>query len=187
MHVKVNGAEFDAVVHTRPDDSAWNGRESKAITFAGTYEEAIALFSNDVQWSVISENVDETGQTVQSETDLSEFALAGPVTDNRNGTVTVKMGRYLQSEIIALTIGQMPKTQAEVSGVRSAIETAVQSLDDTAAASVVSLFPTLKGDGSLIKAGTRINWYGKIIRAAVDLWDREDHSPERAPNLWEGL
>lgn len=177
MRVKVNDVELDAVVQTRPSDSAWNGRESKAITFAGTYAEAVELFQNDVQWSMITED---------TETDLAEFALAGAITDNRNGTMTVKMGKYLQSEIIAMTIGEAPKNHAEAVAVRGAIETAVQSLDNDIASSVVSLFPTLKNDGSLIKAGTKIQWNGKIIRAKVDLWDREDHSPENAPTLWEG-
>ena len=182
MQVKIGETLLEAVVQSRPGDGAWNGRESKAVTFAGTYQEAVELFPNDVKWSVITEAGEEG-----VETDLSEFALAGPVTDNRDGTVTVKMGKYLRSEIIAMTIGETPRNHAEVSAVRTAIETAVQSLDDTAAASVVSLFPRLKQDGSLIKAGTRINYGGKIIRSAVDLWDRADHAPENAPALWEGL
>lgn len=184
MKVKVKDTLLDAVVQTRPNDSTWDGRESKAITFAGTYEEAVSLFTNDAMWSVVHEATEETEAF---ETDMSDFALAGSITDNRNGTMTVKMGKYLQSEIINMTIGQAPKTHAEAVSVRSAIETAVQSLDDTAAEAVISLFPTLKGDGSLIKAGTRINHGGKIIRATVDLWDRADHSPENAPTLWEGL
>lgn len=184
MKVKVNNTLLEAVVQSRPSDSAWDGRESKAITFAGTYEEAVALFANDVKWSVVHETTEETEAY---ETDLSDFALAGSITDNRNGTMTVKMGKYLQSEIINMTIGQAPKTHAEAVNVRSAIETAVQFLDDNAAETVVSLFPALKGDGGLIRAGTRINHGGKIIRAAVDLWDREDHWPENAPTLWEGL
>lgn len=179
MRVKVNGMELDAVVQTRPSDAVWNGRESKAITFAGTYAEAVELFQNDVKWSLIAEDMEET--------DLSEFALAGAITDNRDGTITVKMGKYLQSEIIAMTIGEAPKTHTDAVAVRGAIEMAVQSLDNDIASSVVSLFPTLKKDGSLIKAGTKIQWAGKIIRATVDLWDRDDHSPENAPTLWEGV
>lgn len=179
MRVKVNGMELDAVVQTRPVDSAWNDRESKAVTFAGTYAEAVELFQNDVKWSLITEDM--------AEIDLSDFSLAGSITDNRDGTFTVKMGRYLQSEIIAMTIGEAPKNHADAVAVRDAIEMAVQSLDNDIASSVVSLFPTLKKDGSLIKAGTKIQWAGKIIRATVDLWDRADHSPENAPTLWEGL
>lgn len=184
MRVKVNGMELNAVVQTRPSDAAWNGRESKAITFSGTYEEAVSLFTDDAKWYLVYEGTEEAEAF---ETDMSDFAMAGPVTDNRNGTVTVKMGKYLQDEIIRMTIGEAPKNYADTVAVRGAIERAVQSLDDNTAAEVVSLFPTLKVDGSLIKAGTRIQWNGKVIRALVDLWDREDHSPENAPTLWEGI
>ena len=49
------------------------------------------------------------------------------------------------------------------------------------------LFPGLKGDGSLVKSGTRINWNGVVKRAAVDLWDTETNNPDNAPTLWEDL
>lgn len=184
MRVKVNGMELDAVVQTRPSDSAWGGRESKAITYAATYQEAIDLFTEGVSWSVVYVNEEDGTET---ETDMSAFAMAGPVTDNRNGTVTVKMGRYLDTELMTLSLGEVPKSHKEAVQLRSAIETAAQSLDDNTAAEVVSLFPTLKGDGSLIKAGTRIQWDGEVYKALVDLWDREDHNPENAPTLWEGI
>lgn len=180
MKIKIKDTIMDGELQHRPEDVAWNGRESEAITFVGTYYEAINLFTNDAEWSVISENPE--GEMV--EVDMSEFSLAGSITDNRNGTMTAKMGKYLQTEIIAMTIGSAPVTQAQAVSVRTAIETAVQSLDDNAAASVVSLFPVLKQDGSLIKAGTKINWQGKIVKALVDLWDREDHNPDNAPTLW---
>ena len=184
MKVKIKDTMLDAVVQSRPSDAAWDGRESKAITFAGTYAEAVNLFTNDAPWAMVYEATEETEAF---ETDMSDFALAGSVTDNRNGTMTVKMGKYLQREIIAMTIGAAPVTHAQAVNVRNAIETAVQSLDDDVSADVVSLFPSLKQDGSLIRAGTRINWHGKIIRAMVDLWDREEHNPVNAPTLWEGL
>ena len=49
------------------------------------------------------------------------------------------------------------------------------------------LFPGLKGDGSLVKAGTRINWGGAVKRAATDLWDTEANSPDNAPSMWEDI
>ena len=58
---------------------------------------------------------------------------------------------------------------------------------DAQASLAVSVYPTLKQDGSLIKFGTRINHNGTIIRAAVDLYDTETNSPENAPTLWETL
>lgn len=70
---------------------------------------------------------------------------------------------------------------------RKVIETAVPSLDDQVASTSAELFPKLKEDGSLVKAGTRINWGGTLKRAAVDLWDRPENNPDNAPNLWEDI
>lgn len=70
---------------------------------------------------------------------------------------------------------------------RPIIEQASASLDDKTASESVVLFPSLKGDGSLISAGTRINWNGVIKKAAVDLWDTSENTPDNAPNLWEDI
>ena len=68
---------------------------------------------------------------------------------------------------------------------RAAMETAVVSLDDATASTAPELFPRLKRDGSLVKAGTRICWGGTLKRAAVDLWDNEANTPDASPTLWE--
>ncbi len=70
---------------------------------------------------------------------------------------------------------------------RPIIEQAMTSVDDSIASQSPELFPKLKGDGSLIKAGTRINWNGSIKRASVDLWDNAESNPENAPTLWEDI
>ena len=75
----------------------------------------------------------------------------------------------------------------EARTIRTIIETAAASLDDKTASIAPTLFPRLKQDGSLIKAGTRINYNGSIKRAAVDLWDTADNSPDNAPTLWEDI
>ena len=70
---------------------------------------------------------------------------------------------------------------------RAMIEAAAGNLTDADASTAAELFPRLKQDGSLVSAGTRINWYGKVKRAAVDLWDRTENNPDNAPTLWEDL
>ena len=70
---------------------------------------------------------------------------------------------------------------------RRAILSALPALDDQTASTATSLFPSLSGKGALICAGTRINWYGILKRAAVDLWDREENYPDNAPTLWENI
>ena len=70
---------------------------------------------------------------------------------------------------------------------RAMIEAAAGNLTDADASTAAELFPRLKQDGSLVKNGTRINWGGKVKRAAVDLWDRTENNPDNAPTLWEDL
>lgn len=70
---------------------------------------------------------------------------------------------------------------------RPYIVQASASLDDASASNAAELFPALKQDGSLVRAGTRINWHGTIKRAASDLWDTEANDPDHAPTLWEDI
>lgn len=67
------------------------------------------------------------------------------------------------------------------------IEKLVAEIDDATASTVVSLYPGMKYDGSLIPAGTRINWGGVLKRAAVDVWDRLENNPDNAPTCWEDI
>lgn len=75
----------------------------------------------------------------------------------------------------------------EARRLRTIIEQASASLDDKTASTAHTLFPNLKGDGSLVKAGTRINWKGMIKKATMDMWDTEAITPDNAPNLWEDI
>ena len=70
---------------------------------------------------------------------------------------------------------------------RAIIEQSTASLDDKTASTAATLFPRLKGDGSLVKAGTRINWNGTVKKAEVDLWDTAENNPDNALALWADL
>lgn len=76
-------------------------------------------------------------------------------------------------------------TTDEARGLRAKIELASSSMSDKDASTAPELFPKLKQDGSLVKAGTRIKWRNALMKAAVDLWDREENDPDHAPALWE--
>ena len=78
-------------------------------------------------------------------------------------------------------------TRKEAMRLRAIVEQAAASLDDQTASAGTALFPRLKQDGALVKAGTRINWDGTLKRAAVDLWDTEANNPDNAPDLWEDI
>lgn len=80
-----------------------------------------------------------------------------------------------------------PMTETEVTRLLIAHQINTLAVDDNTASRMTEFFPELTGDGALITAGTRINWRGQLKRAAVDLWDNPDSTPDAAPNLWEDI
>lgn len=87
---------------------------------------------------------------------------------------------------LAILAGDVVDKQ-EAQTIRGFIETAAEGLDDATASQAALLFPSLKENGSLVESGTRINWKGVVMRAAVDLWDTAENNPDNAPALWEDL
>lgn len=90
-------------------------------------------------------------------------------------------------EACEIITGRRDVSATEAYQYRAAVDTATEDMTDATASMCAVLFPELKGDGSLVKAGTRINWQGKVMKAASDLWDAEQNDPDHAPNLWEEL
>lgn len=81
-------------------------------------------------------------------------------------------------------------SKAEAIRLRGIIETAVATsadVDDKTAFTVATLLPSYKNDGSLLKAGSRINWNGVVKKAAVDLWQTKENDPDHAPDLWKTI
>lgn len=106
IEIRVNGEIYEAIVYGNKSDANWSGRESKSITLAMDYATAVATFADDVQWSILYQPtayVDpETQETVTPEVeeyDNSDYCVAGTITDNRDGTVTVKMGKPTFEEL----------------------------------------------------------------------------------------
>ena len=80
-----------------------------------------------------------------------------------------------------------PLTESEIS--RLFIMQNIQTIitDDAVASRAVEFHPGMEYNGKLIPAKTRINWKGTLKRAAVDIWDREENTPDNAPTLWEDI
>lgn len=109
-YVKIGGTEYPAEINGKLADREWDGRDSKAITLTMGYSEAAGLFVNGAAWSIVQresvpaldENGQPTGETTEqvSEFDNSDYSVAGSITDNRDGTVTCKMGRPTETETL---------------------------------------------------------------------------------------
>ena len=167
MKVNIGGRTLETWMDFLPKDTRWFGRQSVAVTVELPYSEAVALFVNDATWSVVHDMMAEDGTGYTVTEDMSSWALAGPITDNRDGTVTVKMGKYLPDELMATTLHCVPESHKAATALRGIIETAVQSIEDDAVAlAAAPLYPAW-GDlteGTALEYGMRIRHDGKLYR-----------------------
>ena len=147
IYVKVNNIEHLATVTGDRADRSWDGRDTKTIMLTMTHAEAAALLPDNTPWSIVQremvdvldEQGNPTGETkeVVNEYDNSEYSLAGDITDHRNGTVSIKMGKTTETEnavgaVVALT-GEVV-TMARAVELRPMIEQAAKSFTDADAA-----------------------------------------------------
>ena len=74
--------------------------------------------------------------------------------------------------------------ESDIIALKKLLRAFVAASDDKTASYMPAMSPKLKQDGKLVRAGTRINWNGTVMKAAVDLWDTEQNNPDNAPTLW---
>lgn len=82
-----------------------------------------------------------------------------------------------------------PLSASEVLGMLIPQQINTLAVDDATASRMVEFYPkiTMYAEGSLIAAGTRINWNGTLKQAAVDLWNTTENNPNNAPTLWQDI
>ena len=134
-----------------------------------TAAEVAALLPDNTPWSIVQrETVDvldeqgkPTGETkeVVNEYDNSEYTLAGDITDHRDGTVSIKMGKPTESELSEATVTALVGqsiTPQRAARLRPMIEQASASLSDGEAAKSPELFPRWADHiGETVKPGDR--------------------------------
>lgn len=93
--VKINDVGYPVIeIRGMMKNYEWDERESKTIHLTMTYAQAMSIFQNGTEWSIVEEWEDpETHETHHEEYDNSDFNVAGDVTDHRDGTVSITMGK----------------------------------------------------------------------------------------------
>lgn len=108
--LKVNGQEHPVTHISKYQDTSWGGRSTQTLYLTMSHDEAAALLPSGTPWSIVQrdtvDKLDEngmlTGQTeeVVNEYDNSVYSLAGEITDYRDGTVSIKMGKPTEVETL---------------------------------------------------------------------------------------
>lgn len=189
--LKANNTETpcEAAEHYR--DSAW-GRPTCTVTIKASAAEIAALLPSNAPWSLIEREdaLDEsgapTGQTVDHERDMSEYSLSGDITDHRDGTVSIKMGKPTEAESAKATVTALTGevvTMARAAELRPMIEAAAMSLPDSDAAKAVELFPRWADPVSYI-VGNRVSDAGKLYKCRKAHTSQERWNPAATPDLW---
>ena len=110
IYIKINNTEYPAEINGNPKDRSWGERDTKTITLTMTHDEVAALLPDNTPWSIVQRGMvdvlDERGnpmgetKEVVNEYDNSEYSISGPITDHRDGTVSIKMGKPTETEML---------------------------------------------------------------------------------------
>ena len=196
IYVKVNNTEYLATVTGDRADRGWDNRDTKTIRLTMTHDQVAALLPDNTPWSIVKRDMvdvlDEQGQPtgetkeVVNEYDNSEYSLAGDITDHRDGTVSIKMGKPTETEnavgaVVALT-GEVV-TVERAAELRPMIEAAATSLPDSEAATAVELFPKWAYPVSYA-VGDRAANGGKLYKCQQAHTSQADWTPDATPAMW---
>lgn len=196
IYIKVNNTEYPAAVSGANNDRTWDGRDTKTITLTMTHDQVAALLPDNTPWSIVQRDMvdvlDEqgkpTGETkeVVNEWDNSMYSLSGAITDHRDGTVSIKMGKPTETESAKATVTALagePVTYARAVKLRPIIEQAAVSLSDGEAASVPELI-TAWAYPVKCNEGDRRSYGGKVYKCRQAHTSQADWTPDKTPALW---
>ena len=194
--IKVAGQEYPATCVYNYKDRNWDMRETQTVHLTMPYAQAAALLPSGTPWfnvfreerDVLDENGMLTGQTeeVVTEEDMSAYSLAGEITDYRDGTVSIKMGKPTETENAKATVTALvgaPVTYARAVELRPIIEQAAVSLSDGEAATVPELITAWAYPVDYAE-GDRRSYGGKVCKCRQAHTSQADWTPDKTPNLW---
>lgn len=194
--LKVNGQEYPATLIYNYKDRNWDMRETQTVHLTMPHDEAAALLPDNTPWSIVQRDMvdkldndgNPTGETEErvQEYDNSAYSLAGDITDHRDGTVSIKMGKPTETESAKATVTALagaPVTYARAVELRPIIEQAAVSLSDGEAATVPELI-TAWAYPVAFAEGDRRSHGGKVYKCRQAHTSQADWTPDKTPALW---
>lgn len=202
MKLRINEKEFPLLSARAATEQMKNFRRDViSLTIIATYQEAAAAFTDGSTFTVVDDSV-----TPAEEFEYTDHTMAGPITDHRDGTVTVKMGKSNTAEQDAIAAQQAAEAQAakvsqslvtlagktvqesDIPALRLTFEQAANKLSDSDAKIAPSL-TTAWNMGQQVSAGQR-RYYapdGNLYKALQDHTTSVNTFPDTATDYWVKL
>lgn len=190
MKLRINEKEFPLLSARATTEKMNNHRRDViSLTIESTYSDAAAEFTEGATFFVVDDSV-----TPAEEFEYTDHTMAGAITDHRDGTVTVKMGKANTAEqdaqdeaaeakaTITAIVGA-PVTDAAM--VRSVVEAGAATLPDGDAAKMPSL-------SKMWVVGEAVNVDDRRFYAPTQLLykcrqahtTQADWPPDQTPAMW---
>ena len=188
-------------VYVRDEFLSGFNRSVATITTEGIdYAEAASLFVDGAVWSI----VDDQGTQYD---EWNDYTKAGPITDNRDDTLTVKMGKANTTEQDAIAAkqeaeeksgkvsaslvqlaGKYVETDSDVETLRKSFEAAADTLSDQNAGIAPSLFKAWSTNEG-VRAGWRRYFApdNAVYKALKDHATNLNIAPDVSTEYWEKL
>ena len=190
MKLKINDKEFPLLsARAATENMRSFRRDVISLTIEATYAEAAAEFTDGATFVVVDDSV-----TPAEEHSYTDHTMAGAITDNRDGTVTAKMGKANTAEQDAqeeakaanemiVAIAGAPVTDVEM--VRSVVEAGAATLSDGEAAKMPSL-SKMWVVGEQVEPGDR-RYYEPtqlLYKCRQAHNTQADWTPDKTPAMW---
>lgn len=167
MQIKVNNKTYPASsVYGRTEALAGFNRDVITMILEGTYADVSADFISGAMFTVVDDN--------GGEYTYDTYGVAGPITDNRDGTCTIKMGKNNTSEQDAIAAqqaaqaetakvsqdlvtlaGKSVSSDTDISALRLTFEAAADKLSDNDAKIAPSLTKAWTTNEAVVTGGRR--------------------------------
>ena len=189
MQVKINSKTYPASsVYGRTEALAGFNRDVITMILDGTYADVSADFISGAMFTV----VDDSGGEYTYDT----YGVAGPITDNRDGTCTIKMGKNntseqdaqaAQQEAEATVVAVVGAPVSDVAAARAVVEAGAATLSDGEAAKVPYMSKKWVV-GETVEPGDR-RYYeptGRLykVRDGQGHTTQADWTPDKTPSMW---
>lgn len=204
MQVKINSHVYELKLATGSEEIlAGHMRDVITLKITGEYNAIAADFVDGATFTIVEpvQIQDEEGgvTVITQEHEHTDHTVAGPITDNRDGTVVVKMGKTntkeqdledtaetAKAEVVSI-VGRELAGAAEATMMRSAIESAMALMTDEDAAETPSLSKAWVV-GETVEPGDR-RYYAPTdllykVRDGQGHTTQANWTPDQTPAMW---